>query len=122
MGLEVEHVDGLETCIKDVDALAAHITAAVKAFEEGSSGQIGAGIDELGQFFSRVGTTMEDCEKVGADDVAKLKNVGDAFLQPKKLLIDTIQGVHLNGVQINNNIKAAEYKLTAGAYEAAGEL
>ena len=78
--LAVEHVTGLETCIKDVNDLASHMTTAVEDFEAGSFHKIAAGIDELGHFVSGVSTTMEDCEKVGADDVAKLKNVGDAFL------------------------------------------
>ena len=50
--LEVEHVDGLETCIKDVDPLVAHITTAVEDFEAGSFDSIAAGVDELGQFLS----------------------------------------------------------------------
>ena len=50
--LEVEHVDGLETCIKDVDPLVAHITTAVEDFEDGSFDSIAAGVDELGQFLS----------------------------------------------------------------------
>ena len=120
--LEVEHVDGLETCIKDVDPLVAHITASVDDFEDGSFGRIAAGVDELGRFLSQVGATLEDCGNVGSDDVAKLKNMGDAFLHPKQLLIVSMKGVLLNGIQIFNDIKAADYELSAGSYEAAGKL
>ena len=120
--LEVEHVDNLETCIKDIDPLVTHITTAVEDFEDGSYHKIAAGIKELGEFFSQVSTTMEDCEKVGSDDVTKLKKMGDTFLHPKKLLIESTKNVLLNGVQIYNDIKAADYDLNAGSFEAAGEL
>ena len=65
---------------------------------------------------------MEDCDKIGSDDVTKLKNMGDAFLHPKKLIIDSMKNVLLNGVSIYDDIKAADKDLTAGSYEAAGEL
>ena len=41
---------------------------------------------------------MEDCEKIGADDINKLKKMGDAFLHPKKLMIESSKNVLLNGV------------------------
>ena len=114
--LEVEHVDNLETCIKDINPLVTHITTAVQDFEAGSFHKIAAGIDELGKFISQVSTTMEDCEKVGADDVAKLKKMGDAFLHPKKLLIDSAKNVLLNGVSIYDDIKTADKDLIAGSF------
>ena len=119
--LEVEHVTGLETCIKDVNSLASHMTTAVEDFEAGSFHKIASGIDELGHFVSGVSTTMEDCKKVGADDVAKLKKMGDAFLHPKKLIIDSAKNVLLNGVSIYDDIKTADKDLIAGSWEAAGE-
>ena len=46
--LAVEHVDSLDTCIKDVNPLVTHMEAAVEDFEDGSFSKIAAGIDELG--------------------------------------------------------------------------
>ena len=119
--LEVEHVDNLETCIKDINPLVTHMTTAVQDFEDGSFHKIAAGIDELGKFVSQVATTMEDCDKVSSDDVTKLKKMGDAFLHPKRLLIDAAKNVLLNGVSIYDEIKTADKDLTAGSFEAAGE-
>ena len=64
---------------------------------------------------------MEDCDKVGSDDVSKLKKMGDAFLHPKRLIIDSAKNVLLNGVSIYDEIKTASKDLTAGSFEAAGE-
>ena len=50
--LQVEHVDNLETCIKDINPLVTHMTTAVEDFEDGSFHKIAAGIDELGKFIS----------------------------------------------------------------------
>ena len=119
--LEAEHIDSLETCIKDIDPLVTHMQTAVEDFEAGSFHKIAAGIDELGKFVSQVATTMEDCEKVGSDDVAKLKKMGDAFLHPKRLIIDSAKNVLLNGVSIYDEVKTAAKDLSAGSYEAAGE-
>ena len=112
--LKVEHVDNLETCITDISPLVTHMTTAVEDFEDGSYHKIASGINELGEFFSQVSTTMEDCDKIGSDDVAKLKNMGEAFLHPKKLMITSAKNVLLNGVQIYNDIKAADYDLNSG--------
>ena len=120
--LEVEHVDNLETCIKDINPLVTHMTTAVQDFEDGSFHKIAAGIDELGKFISQVSSTMEDCKKISSEDVTKLKKMGDAFLHPKKLIIDSMKNVLLNGVSIYDDIKAADKDLIAGSYEAAGEL
>ena len=119
--LEAEHVDNLETCIKDIDPLVTHMQTAVEDFEAGSFHKIAAGIDELGKFVSQVATTMEDCEKVSSDDVTKLKKMGDAFLHPKRLIIDSAKNVLLNGVSIYDEVKTASKDLSAGSYEAAGE-
>ena len=119
--LEAEHIDSLETCIKDIDPLVSHMTTAVEDFEAGSFHKIAAGIDELGKFVSQVATTMEDCDKISSDDVDKLKKMGDAFLHPKRLLIDSAKNVLLNGVSIYDEIKTASKDLSAGSYEAAGE-
>merc|ERR1712051_806383 len=119
--LETEHIDSLETCIKDVDPLVSHMHTAVQDFEDGSFHKIAAGIDELGKFVSQVATTMEDCEKVSSDDVDKLKKMSDAFLHPKRLIIDSAKNVLLNGVSIYDEVKTADKDLTAGSFEAAGE-
>ena len=47
---------------------------------------------------------MEDCVKV-PEDLDKLKAMGDAFRHPKKLLIDDMKYVLLNGVSIYDDIK-----------------
>ena len=60
-GLETEHIDNLDTCIKDINPLVTLMESAVKDFEDGSFHKIAEGIDELGQFISKVGTSMEDC-------------------------------------------------------------
>ena len=112
--LEVEGVTDLESCIKDVNPLVTDLEAAVQDFEYGSFHKIAAGIDELGKFLTQVSTTMEDCDKIGSDDVTKLKNMGEAFLHPKKLMITSAKNVLLNGVQIYNDIKAADYDLNSG--------
>ena len=65
---------------------------------------------------------MEDCDKIGSDDVAKLKAMGEAFLHPKKLFIDAAKTVLLNGVSILDDIKTAKTDLEGGKYEQAGEL
>ena len=119
--LETEHVDSLETCIKDFNPLITHMTTAVRDFENGSFHKIAAGIDELGNFISQVATTMEDCEKISSDDVTKLKKMGDAFLHPKKLMIDSMKSVLLNGVSIYDDIKAADKDLMDRKFVAAGE-
>ena len=119
--LQAEHVDNLETCIKDIDPLVSHITTAVKDFEAGSFHKIAAGIDELGHFVSQVATTMEDCEKVGSDDVDKLKKMGDVFLHPKRLIIDSAKNVLLNGVSIYDEVKTTALDIGRGSFEAAGE-
>ena len=103
--LEAEHVDKLATCIKDINPLVTDIQGAVQDFEDGSFHKIAAGIDELGHFISQVSTVMEDCEKVGSDDLDKLKKMGDAFLHPVHLLIDAGKNVLLNGVSIYDDIK-----------------
>ena len=65
---------------------------------------------------------MEDCEKVGSDDAAKLKKMGDAFRHPKQLVIEAMKGVLLNGVQIYHDIKAADNEFSNGSFEAAGKM
>ena len=65
---------------------------------------------------------MQDCEKISSDDVTKLKNMGDTFLHPKKLIIESMKNILLNGVSIYDDIKAADKDLIIGTYEAAGEL
>ena len=90
-------------------------------FEDGSFRKIAQGIDELGQFLTKVSSSMEDCAKAPAD-LAKLKQMGDAFRHPKKLIIDSMKNVLLNGVSIYDDIKEANTDLHAGQYEKAGEL
>ena len=67
--LLVEHVDGLETCIKDIDPLVTHITTAVDDFEEGSPDKMTSAVLELGNFYAQVATTMEGCNKISSDGV-----------------------------------------------------
>ena len=105
--LEVEKVENLNTCIKDINPLVTDMTTAVNDFEDGSFNKIADGIYQLGQFISQVGVIMEDCDQVGAEDVAKLKQMGDAFLHPKQLLIDAEHNVIINGVEIFKDIKTA---------------
>ena len=119
--LETEHIDNLDTCIKDINPLVTLMESAVKDFEDGSFHKIAEGIDELGQFISKVGTSMEDCATV-PEDLDKLKAMGDAFLHPKKLIIDSMKNVLLNGVSIYDDIKDADKDLKAGQFEKAGEL
>ena len=66
---------------------------------------------------------MEDCEKViSGDDVTTLKNMGEAFLHPKKLLFDSMKHVLLNGVSIYDDIKIASTDFGDKKYEEAGEM
>merc|ERR1719220_2567903 len=85
--LKIEHVDSLETCVTDINPLMTHMMAAVADFEDGSFSKIASGIEELGDFITEVGTSMEDCAKISADDVAKLKAMGEAFTHPQKMII-----------------------------------
>ena len=64
---------------------------------------------------------MEDCVKV-PEDLDKLKAMGDAFRHPKKLIIDSMKNVLLNGVSIYDDIEQANKDLHAGQFEKAGEL
>ena len=80
--LDVEHVDGLDTCVKDFNPLVTDMITAVQDFEDGSYYKIADGIYQLGQFISQVGILMGDCASVSDDDVAKLTAMGEAFLHP----------------------------------------
>ena len=121
--LKAEGITDIESCISDVSPLVTDLEAAFKDFEDGSFHKITAGIDELGKFLTQLGTTMEDCEKIiSGDDVTKLKNMGEAFLHPKKLVFDSMKHVLLNGVSIYDDIKAADTDFDDGKYEEAGEM
>ena len=59
--LEVEHVENLDTCIKDINPLVIDMTKAVEDFEDGSFSKIADGINQLGLFIQEVGISMQDC-------------------------------------------------------------
>ena len=48
--LEVEHVENLDTCIKDINPLVTDMTKAVEDFKDGSFSKIADGINQLGLF------------------------------------------------------------------------
>ena len=118
--LGYEKVEDLDTCIEDFNPLATDMSKAVADFEDGSYNKIADGIYQLGQFISQVGVVMKDCAQVGAEDVAKLEQMGEAFLHPKQLLIDAEHNVILNGVEIYKDIKTAGADMSAEQYEEAG--
>merc|ERR1712051_280116 len=121
--LKAEGITDIETCVKDVSPLVTDLETAFKDFEDGSFHKIAAGIDELGHFLAQVATTMEDCGRVlSGDDITTLKNMGEAFLHPKKLLIESAVHVLLNGVSIYDDIKTASTDFDAKKYEEAGEV
>ena len=83
-GAKISSVDDLESCIKDINPIGiSHIDAAANDFDDGDVQKYRNGINELGQFFSAVATDMENCGKLSSDDVTILKNIADAFLNPK---------------------------------------
>ena len=119
--LETEHVDGLETCVKDFNPLVNDMIAAVQDFEDGSFTKIADGIYQLGQFISQVGIVLGDCDSVSDDDVAKLTAMGEAFLHPIQLVIDAENNVIVNGVQIFKDVRAAGKDMADAKFEKAGE-
>ena len=86
--LDVAGVENLDICMKEFNPLVIDMETAVNDFEDGSFHKISDGIYQLGQFISQVGVIMEDCAQVGDEDVEKLKQMGDAFLHPKQLILD----------------------------------
>ena len=120
--LETEEVYSLYTCIDDVNPLVEDMVTAVNDFENPSYERIADGIYQLGQFISQVGVIMEDCATVGAEDVAQLEAMGEAFLHPKQLIIDAENNLIVNGVEIFRDIRQAGKHMQAGEYEQAGEL
>ena len=70
----------------------------------------------------QVGVVLEDCPQVGAEDVSKLKDMGEAFLHPKKLIIEAFHNVEVNGVKIYKDIKQAGKDIDNNQWEAAGEI
>ena len=64
---------------------------------------------------------MTDCAQVGPEDAQKLKEMGDAFLHPKQLIIDAEHNLIVNGVEIFKDVKAAGADMQQGKYEQAGE-
>ena len=82
-GAKIQSVDDLATCIKDADPLVAHIFTAADDFDDGSVDKMNEGVKELGNFYAQLATDMEGCGKLSSDDVTLLKNISDAFLNPK---------------------------------------
>ena len=105
--LDTEHVENLDTCVREFNPLVMHMVDAINDFEEGSFHAISEGIYELGQFISQVGIIMSDCAQVGAEDAEKLKEMGEAFLHPKQLIINAEHNVILNGVEILKDVRKA---------------
>ena len=118
--LNVESIDNLDTCVKDFTPLATDMNTAVKDFEDGSFHKIADGIYQLGQFVSQIGIGMEDCAKVGSEDLAKLTAMGEAFLHPKHLIIEGEHNIIINGVDITKDLVAANKDMAAGDYQKAG--
>ena len=115
--LSVQHVENLDTCIKDFNPLVTDMETAVQDFKDGSYAKIADGIEKLGQFITQVGVVMTDCAMVGADDVSKLKAMGEAFLHPKQLILDAEHNIIVNGVAIYKDIKTAGDDMQAAEYE-----
>ena len=105
--LGVAQVDAT-TCIKDIDPFVTHITNVDEDFKDGSNTSMTAAVKDLGLFFSEISTTMDGCGKISADDVTKLNNIADAFLNPKNLMVEK-KSVMVNGVQLYNDMMAADY-------------
>ena len=89
--LEVEKVENLDTCIKDINPLVTDMTKAIADFEDGSFSKIADGINQLGLFISEVGISMQDCSEVSSEDAKRLEEMGEAFLHPKQLIINAEQ-------------------------------
>ena len=119
--LEVEHVENLDTCIKDVNPLVTDMTKAIADFKDGSFSKIADGINQLGLFIQEVGISMQDCSQVSSEDAQRLEQMGEAFLHPKQLIIDAEKSVLHNGVEIYKDIKAAGQDMQNGQYEKAGK-
>ena len=119
--LEVEHVENLDTCIKDINPLVTDMTKAVEDFKDGSFSKIADGINQLGLFIQEVGIGMQDCSQVSSEDAQRLEKMGEAFLHPKQLIINAEKSVLHNGVEIYKDIKAAGQDMQNGEYEKAGK-
>ena len=122
-GAKIQSVDDdeLATCIKDYDPLVAHIHNAAAGFDDGSVEKMNEGVKELGNFFSQLATDMEGCGKLSSDDVTQLKNISDAFLHPQKPDVQK-KICKINGVNIYNDMMAADYDYDSELYDAAGNM
>ena len=119
--LEVEHVENLDTCIKDINPLVTDMTKAIQDFKDGSFSKIADGINQLGLFIQEVGISMQDCSQVSSEDAQRLEQMGEAFLHPKQLIINAEKSILHNGVEIYKDIKAAGQDMQNGEYEKAGK-
>ena len=107
--LGIEKID-VSACIKDINPLVTHITNTDEGFATGTKDSMTTAVNELGQFFKEVSTTIDGCGNgyFRPDDITKLNNIADAFLNPTNLMVDK-KSVMVNGVQLYNDMMAADY-------------
>ena len=118
---ETENVEGLETCIEDINPLVTYMDTAVADFKDPSYHKIADGIYNLGLWVSQVGILMESCAAVSDEDSAKLTEMGQAILHPMHLVIDTYHNVYINGEEIYHSLHKAGNEMDKGEYYKAGE-
>ena len=119
--LETEGVVGLGTCVKDFDPLVQDMVTAVQDFEDANYANIADGIYNLGQFVSQVGIVMTDCSSLSEADLNSLKEMGQAFEHPLKLVIDAENNVIVNGVEIFKDVRKGIKDLNDKKYQQAGK-
>ena len=104
--LQTEEVYDLESCVKDINPLFTDITTAIEDFKDGSYYRITDGLYQLGQFFAQIKVVTKDCpQALREEDKEKLKEMEDAFTNPKQLILDAGEHLVVNGVEIYQDVK-----------------
>ena len=104
--LQTEEVYDLDICLKDVNPLVTDMTTAIADFKDGSYYRITDGIYQLGQFVSQIKVVTKDCSRaLREEDLDKLKDMEEAFLHPKQLILDVGEDLVVNGVEIYQDVK-----------------
>ena len=119
--LGTEQVYDLDLCIKDLNPLVMDMATAIAEFKTGSYPRIADGVYQLGQSLSQAGLVMKECpDAVREEDLDKLREMGDIFLHPKKLIMHSAKNLIVNGVEVFHGVKATFHDIKAQKYEAAG--
>ena len=64
---------------------------------------------------------MQDCKSISDDDIAKLKELAEAFEHPKQLIIDSGHNLFVNGIPVYDDLMVGVKDLNSAKYEQAGK-